>query len=423
MTMTGTPEADVDLAARLFEALNANTFDGIGITRASYGEGEQFGHVLIAEAARDLGLEVTIDFAGNLYVTLPGRDRGAKRVILGSHMDSVPQGGNFDGAAGVLAGLAVVAGLKKAGVTPEMDVAAMAIRAEETTWFPYSFIGSRSALGTLAADVLDNVRRSDTNRSVAEHMAELGFDPDSVRRGERHLSPENTAAFIEAHIEQGPVLVEEGLPIAVITGIQGSARWRHARIRGKYGHSGGVPRAYRQDAAAAFIEFAHRVDRRWIELEEAGQPMVATFCTINTDPERASMMRIAGEVAFSLDIRATSRSTLDRMEALVAEIVPEIEARRRVTFALGPNTDTEPAISDPEIRAGLRATACRAGIPFGEMPSGGGHDTQAFLEAGIPSAMLFIRNANDSHNPDEAMEIDDFARACEVLIGYVATRI
>ncbi len=135
------------------------------------------------------------------------------------------------------------------------------------------------------------------------------------------------------------------------------------------------------------------------------------------------MMRIAGEVAFSLDIRSTSRATLDKMDALIAEIIPEIEARRRVAFDLGSNTDTKPGISDPEIRAGLAAAARGAGIPYLEMPSGGGHDTQAFLEAGIPAAMLFVRNQNDSHNPDEAMEIDDFAQACRVLMGYVATRI
>ncbi|MBI4183588.1 MAG: hydantoinase/carbamoylase family amidase [Proteobacteria bacterium] len=422
MAAGAVPEPDVPLAARLFDRLRAQTSDGIGITRASYGEGEQFGHDLVAASGRDLGLEVATDFAGNLYVTLPGRERSAKRLILGSHIDSVPQGGNFDGAAGVLAGLAVVAGLKKAEATLREDVTVMAIRAEETPWFPYSFLGSRAALGTLPPEVLDRVKRSDTGLSLAEHMRALGFEPERVRRRERYLTPGNTAAFIEVHIEQGPVLVEENLPVAVVTGIQGSTRWRHARITGRYGHSGGVPRRYRRDAVAAFVEFAHRVDRRWIEIEEGGTQMVATFCVVSTDPGRATMMRIAGEVAFGLDVRSTSPEALAEMDRFIAGIIPEIESRRRVTFDLGPNTGVRPALADPGLRAGLVAAARAAGIPFREMPSGGGHDTQAFLEAGIPAAMLFVRNENDSHNPDEAMAIEDFAQACRVLMGMLWAR-
>ena len=414
------PEPDVELAARLFDTLRENTFDGIGITRASFGEGEQFAHDLVAGAGRDLGLEVAADFAGNLYLTQPGRDRGAKRVVFGSHLDSVPKGGNFDGAAGVLAGLAVVSGLAKAGATPAQDVTAMAIRAEESTWFPNSLTGSRAALGTLPPAVLDEVRRSDTGRSLADHMGELGFDSERVRRGEAYLSPANTAVFIEVHIEQGPVLIEENLPIAVVTGIQGAIRWRHARIVGAYGHSGTVPRHHRRDALAALVEFGARIEKRWAELDAAGRQMVGTFCTLNTRPGKAAMVRIPGEVDFALDIRSTSQATLDEMEALISALVSEIEARRRITFELGKKTDLAPNICDAGVRDGLLAEARAAEVRFKEMPSGGGHDTQAFLEAGIPAAVLFVRNENDSHNPDEMMEIPDFAEACRVLMGFVA---
>jgi N-carbamoyl-L-amino-acid hydrolase len=122
---------DMALAARLFDALREATRDGEGVTREAYGRGERIAHQLVREAAEELGLECRNDVAGNLYMTLPGTDRAAKRVIMGSHLDSVREGGNFDGAAGVLAGLAAVAGMKRAGFQPARDMTVMAIRAEE----------------------------------------------------------------------------------------------------------------------------------------------------------------------------------------------------------------------------------------------------------------------------------------------------
>ncbi|HET8997469.1 MAG TPA: M20/M25/M40 family metallo-hydrolase, partial [Acetobacteraceae bacterium] len=197
---------DIDLATRLFTALRDATFDGVGITREAYGPGEQKAHALVRSEAEALGLEIANDAAGNLYMTLPGRDRAAKRIVLGSHLDSVPQGGNYDGAAGVLAGLATVAGMRRAGFMPSCDITVLAVRAEEAgAWFPTSFPGSHAALGRLPPEAL-SLRRMDTGRTLEDHMRELGFDPDAVRAGKRQLGPHNTAAYLELHIEQGPVL-------------------------------------------------------------------------------------------------------------------------------------------------------------------------------------------------------------------------
>ena len=139
---------DIAMAARLFDALREQTFDGVGVTREAFGRGEEIAHALVRAEAEALGLEIHNDHAGNLYMTLAGTDRGLKRIILGSHLDSVPQGGNYDGAAGVLCGLAVVAGMRQAGFVPGRDITVMAIRAEEGgAWFP-NLPGSRMALGT-----------------------------------------------------------------------------------------------------------------------------------------------------------------------------------------------------------------------------------------------------------------------------------
>src|SRR5258708_18729297 len=168
-------DPDLGLAERMFDELSAKTRRGKGIVRDTYGAGEQAAHDILRHAARDCGLEVHVDAAGNSYATLPGRDRGAPAILMGSHLDSVPQGGNYDGAAGVVAGMAVLAGCRKAGWTPAFDIAVMGIRAEEAAWFDASYVGSYAAFGRLAPEIL-HVRRSDSGRSLAEHMADAGCD-------------------------------------------------------------------------------------------------------------------------------------------------------------------------------------------------------------------------------------------------------
>ena len=215
---------DRDIAPRLFAALHAMSFDGVGITRAAYGPKESEAHALVRAEAERLGLAVEADHAGNLMMTLKGTEPGLPGLMLGSHLDSVRSAGNYDGAAGVLAGLSVVAGLVRAGFRPARDITVIAIRAEETgSWFPVSYAGSRAALGRLPPEALDALRMDD-GRTLAEHMREEGCDPDAVRAGRASITPETVAAFVELHIEQGPTVGRAG----------GAARHRHR-------HSGVAP--------------------------------------------------------------------------------------------------------------------------------------------------------------------------------------
>lgn len=410
---------DTDLASRMFDELRANSTDGLGVTRDAYGPGERMAHTLARREAEALGLEVQADPVGNLYMTLPGADRTAKRVLLGSHLDSVKEGGNFDGAAGVLAGLAAVAGLKRAGFQPARDITVIATRAEEAgAWFPTSYPGSRGALGMLKAAELQ-VKRQDTGRSLADHMREEGFDPDFAVRGERVLTPDNTAAFLELHIEQGPVLDAEEIPVAVVTGIPGSRRLRQGRVLGEYNHSGGTPRRYRRDAAIALAELALGLDEEWALLEAHGHRLVCTFCTLATTAE-AGFTKIPGEATFMLDVRSVNPASVDAIFARLAVLVPEIEARRGVRFDLGPETGSLASPMDAGVRAGLARAAEASGVRHIEMASGGGHDAAAFAAAGIPAGMLFVRNQNGSHNPHEAMRMEDFASACAVVTRWLA---
>ena len=407
---------DVALASHLFDALREKTFDGVGVTREAYGPGEEIAHALVRAEAEKLGLEIKVDFAGNMYMTLPGTDRALPQIILGSHLDSVPQGGNFDGAAGVICGMAVVAGMRQAGFAPKRDVTVMAIRAEEGgAWFN-GFPGSRGALGSFVPENL-SLLRPDTGLTLEHHMRELGFDPDALRAGKKLLGPENVHAYVELHIEQGPVLDAEEIPVGLVTALPGNRRVRKGKVTGEWNHSGATPRAYRKDAALALAEFAHRLDLFWGELEEAGVPSVITFCTMGT-PDQAGFGKVPGEIAFSLDVRAPEPATLDRVYAEIHRLVAEIEASRGVKFELSSGQESSPTPMDAGLREALRQSAETLGIGHKVMPSGGGHDAAAFAQAGIPSMMVFVRNQNGSHTPLEQMRIEDFAEASAVIADW-----
>jgi beta-ureidopropionase / N-carbamoyl-L-amino-acid hydrolase len=404
-------------AVALFDRLEQGSLDTPGVTRASYSERESFAHGLVAEYAKSLGLEIATDAAANTYMTLPGRDRKAPRIITGSHLDSVPHGGNFDGAAGVVAGLVALAALKDLGVTPNCDLTVMAIRAEESVWFQVSYLGSRGALGTLPPGAMDALR-IDTKRPAREHIAACGGDPDALERGVAQLSPDSVRSFIELHIEQAPSLVEQGIPVGICTGVPGLFMYPDARIVGEYGHLG-TPRRYRRDAAMAGAAFAMALDREWECQEAAGREMALTFGRYHTDMAAHGMTSIAGEFRFSLDIRGYEEDLLARMEALVARSIAGIEADRRVRFELGAKRSAAIGFVSSEMVRALELGAAELRVRTKLMKSPASHDAGAFSAAGIPTGMIFVRNENGSHNPDEAMEIDDFLEATRLLAWWL----
>lgn len=415
--MTGLSRAE-----RLFAELAQVSADAPGVTRSSFGAGEQTAHAMIRREAEALGLQVRTDAVGTLYVTLPGRDRTAPALFTGSHLDSVPHGGNYDGAAGVLAGLVLLERLKD-GTQPPCDVTCMAIRAEEMIWFPEHYLGSRAAFGLLPPDVPDRVRRADTGRTLADHMTDCGFDPDAIRSGQPQISAADIRAFVEVHIEQGPVLVEADRPVGIVSGIRGNVRYRFGEITGETTHAGGVPRAFRRDAVLAGAEFVARMERLWDEAEALGEDLVLTLGEFATETGRHGITKVPGKLTFTLDTRSQSEAVLDKVEAHVRALARDIGARRRVTIDPGPRTRAATAPMSPKIIAGLQAAAQAAEVPALDLPSGGGHDCAVFSGQDIPSGMIFIRNRNGSHNPDEHMAFDDFAMACDVLTAWVQAEL
>ena len=414
-------EARLPFADRLFDAIRAETADTVGVTRPAWSAEDASAARIVADAARDLGLEVRYDVAGNLRCTLPGEDRGAPEVLTGSHLDSVPTGGHYDGLAGVIAGLVALAAFRDLGVAPACDLTVTGLRGEESVWYGIAYIGSRLAVGALPVGELDRLRRDDTGRTLAEHMTEVGVDVAALRgAGTAPVSAQNTRAFLELHIEQGPVLVGEGLAVGIPTTIRGNVRFPYARCTGRYGHSGATPREWRHDAALAVVELVRSLDELWIEREADGVPdTVFTVGKLFTDAAHHAMTKVPGRCDFTLNFGGTTKAFLDECRDRTRVLAERIGRERRVEFELGECVGSDPTPLDPGLRGRLRESCASLGLPVREFATVG-HDASIFARAGIPAAMVLVRNAHGSHNPDEAMDLADFGEGTKVLAAAIA---
>ena len=416
------PALDFSRASRLARTLlgriAADTADPPGVTRAAYGEGERRAFGLVAEAAWEWTHDIRFDAAGNQFVTLAGEDRSGV-IQVGSHLDSVPHGGDYDGTAGVALGLALQSALTKAGRRPPFDLAVVCLRAEESCWFPHSYVGSKAALGLLEPATLDEVRRRDTGRTLGEHMREEGFDPEAVRRGARLLEPTRIVAHIEPHIEQGPVLLAEDASLAIVTGIRGSFRYRQARALGDYAHSGATPRRLRRDAVVAASRLVLDMQSLWRDFEARGKDLTVTFGEFATDPAQHSFSKVAGEAHMCIDVRSQDAAMLAEAREALHDLSAAISRDTGATIELGPLSESLPATMSPALNAMLADAFRVAGIPLRFLPSGAGHDAATYALAGVPTAMVFIRNENGSHNPREGMDMADFESALAVLAALM----
>lgn len=393
--------------------VNALSQGGPGWTRPSYSDLESQAHALIEAEAAALGMEVRRDAAGNLFARLPGRDSSLSPLYCGSHLDTVAEGGAFDGQAGVAAALALAAALRATGTTPAADFILTVTRAEESVWFPVSYIGSRAALGRLAPEDL-TAKRVDTGRSLADHMRDQGFDPDAVLTA----TPPAPARFVEFHIEQGPVLDSAGEAFALVAAIRGGLRYRTARITGGWAHSGGAPREGRADAVVAFADLVMAMDRVWEEMLNQGADLTVTFGRVDAASPAHAMAKVAGNLGFCLDLRSDDAATLDAADhAFRAEIARIEAARPGISFDLGLQSRSAPARLSEKMLGWVASGAARIGAAPRVMLSGGGHDAAAFATAGWDSVMVFLRNWNGSHCPEEGMDPADLALAVEAVFA------
>ena len=331
----------------------------------------------------------------------------------------MPHGGNFDGGAGVIAGLLCMirrAGERRAAGGP---VRLLAMRGEESAYYGRANIGSRALFGLLSSTDLD-AKRQGSGRTLREALSNVGADMAAIEEGARLLPQSFAAAYVELHIEQGPVMVARGLPTAIVTGIRGNLRHRRIVCRGEAGHSGTVPRWLRRDAVFAVSDLLMRLDEHWNRLLERGLDLVVTAGVCNTDSERQAISRIPGEVYFSFEVRSQSYETLEGFYELFHSECRAVSQQRRVSFEFDERIYTEPAKMNDAIIDRLKKNSEQLGFPTELLASGAGHDAAVFANGGIPSGMIFVRNQNGSHNPEEAMDLDDFMCGVELMYAFAS---
>lgn len=384
-----------------------------GITRACYGEGEQLAAEMVTAFAHGLGLELQPDRFGNLHGVVPGTDPSSKDIMTGSHLDSVPAGGNYDGLAGVMASLATAAAALQTG-GHRRGIRAVAMRGEESPWFGTAYVGSRLMLGHSTLAEMGHLPRIDTGRTLREHLDGLGYATAPVMP----ISPDTVAAFFELHIEQGPLLTARDLPIGIATDIRGNIRYPEARCLGEYGHSAALPRAYRHDAVLAVAELALEFERFWEATEKEDPSCVFTMGKFGTDPSLHAMTKVPGEVRFSFNVGSIREDVIDQADTLLAQLSDSIAQRRGVRFEMGPRFGSSPSHLDPALVAAVESSARVLNAGAVRLATVG-HDAAMFHLAGIPASVMLVRNANGSHNPRESMAEEDFVLGTRVLGGAV----
>ena len=396
-------------AGGFFERIRILTADGPGVTRLGYGN-EELEVVETCEAiGRELGLEIRYDRAGNLYMTLPGRDRTLPAVLSGSHADSVIMGGNYDGLAGIAAPLAAARWMVQKHVTPPRDFTVVVLRCEEQGCF-----GAMGFLGRVKPEDL-NRRFTAQSPTLGELYASRGIDPAPLMSGVPAELLASIAAFIELHIEQGPVLDSSTFErVGLVSGIVGILMHRKITVKGARAHAGAVPRPFRHDPVKAASQWVSRLEDLWQATLESGQDMTYTVGMMNTPPKSAFNI-IPNEVTLSVDIRAIDESLRDSFGAKMREAAEVIGKKFQVEFVFDDPVVIPAALSNPEVLGRLERAAKTLGVPARVMPSGAGHDAAVLASGGIPVAMIFVANQNGSHNPNEALDMKDFVLGADMI--------
>ena len=402
------------IAEKLFAEIRALSFDGVGISRDSYGDKESATADYLSAFAEENGLQTWRDRAANLRIGFPDTPADSPVIWCGSHIDSVPQGGNFDGLAGVTAGLLCLLAQQRSGRRSPLPLQVIGLRGEESAWFGKAYMGSSALLGKLDAEDLA-LRRRGNGETLGEAMQRVGADIDAIREQQRLFDPQKVRAFLELHIEQGPVMEARKLPVAVVSGIRGNIRHGRMQCLGEAGHSGTIPRWLRRDAVFAVSDLIMRLDGHWSDLLERGTDLVVTVGMLSTNAAEHAASRIPGQVTFSFEARSKSLDTLEAFYQLMRAECAAITRERQVRFEFDRRILSSPATMDTALSDLLLKVCASQNIPCELIPSGAGHDSAMFANAGIPSAMLFVRNQHGSHNPEEAMDLDDFMLGAAAL--------
>lgn len=404
-----TPRIDIDpaLVERcIFGLAELGASDGTGVRRPVYAPEWVAAQSMVAGWCEDAGLAVHWDAVGSVWGRLEGTE-GGKAIVSGSHIDTQLPGGRYDGALGVIAGYVAIRALKEQFGAPKRPLEVVSFCQEESSRFPRAnFWASRAVVGRIAPDEAETLR-SYADEQMADVMRSVALDPARIPEAAR----DDIATFIELHIEQGPLLEEAGLPVAIVNAITG-LRGYTVEVHGRADHAGAFPMDLRRDPMAAAAEIILGVRENALAM---GRPAVTTVGRIAAEPNYPPI--VPERVIFSVDARHPDPTARAELYARHETLFQAVAARRNVEVNWTVRSDTPPCICDPETVRLLETTAQEQGIPTMTMHSGAGHDSQ-IMAARSKVAMIFVQSKDGrSHTPEEFTSIEHAVAGISVLAG------
>lgn len=382
-------------------------FEG-GVTRLGFSEVDLAARAWLTQLMRDSGLAVRMDQAGNIFGRRPGSEN-LPVLLFGSHIDSVMNGGNFDGDVGTLGALEVIRALNDAGVRTRHPLEVVIWSDEEGNHFGRGEIGSAAAAGVIEADLLD--RRGADGKTLADWLRRYGQDP--ARLSEARIPGSALAGYLELHIEQGGVLDDRKIQIGVVQGIVGIFQWTCTAV-GFANHAGTTPMDRRQDALAAAARATLAV-RDEVKSEPGRQ--VGTVGYARVEPGAPNI--VPGKVEFPVQLRDLDERKALAIWARIEKRFAQVAAEEQVSIGCVPAQTTKPALTHPSFQGDIRAAAQAAGYTTLDLPSGAGHDAQNIASL-TQIGMIFVPSRGGiSHSPREYSSPEDVANGAEVLYRTV----
>jgi beta-ureidopropionase / N-carbamoyl-L-amino-acid hydrolase len=376
-----------------------------GVSRVAFSEADIAGRAYVTQLMRDAGLTVRVDAAGNIIGRLEGREPTLPAILIGSHTDSVPGGGNYDGDVGVLGAIEVAQRLQEEGVRLRHPLEVVNFTDEEG-----GLVGSLAMTGRLKPGTLDVV--SHTGGTVRDGIRAIGGDPDRLDEARRR--PDELLAYVELHIEQGGILEATKTDIGVVEGIVG-IRWWDVTVTGVANHAGTTPMDQRHDALLGAAQFVLAVNE--VATSMPGR-QVATVGRIRAEPGAPNV--IPGRVVTSLEVRDLDAAKMQQVFDAIRARADEIAKAHSTPIAFEElDVGLEPAPTDPRMRAIIAQAAAALGLSTRPMPSGAGHDAQDMAHL-VPTGMIFVPSAGGvSHSPKEYTAPRDVANGADVLLQSV----
>ena len=394
-----------------FEAMSlVGKIGDTGTCRPTMTALEKEGFELAAAWMKDAGMKTHIDHFGNLIGRLEGKNPALPVLMMGSHLDSQPYGGRFDGVAGVLCAVEVIQTFVENNIQPERSIEVISFADEEGWRFNKGLFGSRGILGKLEEGELQRSDKDGITREQA--LKDFGCDPTKLKESE--YKPGSIYCFLELHIEQGPVLDIGNKPIGVVSGISGPL-WLTVTLKGMAGHTGSVPMPLRKDALLGAAKIIVALNE--IVTQVPGDPTVGTVATINVFPSSRNI--IAEEVSFTVDLRDIDLDRRNLYETQLKEKIEAITKNHSLSYTITEDTNSEPRYCADWIKEIIHSKCKELNLDAPEIMSGPFHDAMA-LSYACDYGMIFVRcKEGISHNPLEFSSYEDLALGAEVLYGTV----